>query len=172
MAKDCPQKSSQITSAATQITSATSNTPAPSASKITSAAQTLKTKKFTYTSNFKSIPQTKLEMKDTSSDHLLVATRINGHPAKTLVDHQTTGGDLISNKFCATHNLTLTPLPDPITVNLTIKGSKGVAHHYVIAEIDYNGHKETRSFYVVLLNYWDVVLGHPALKSHNAIITL
>ena len=51
---------------------------------------------------------------------------------------------------------------------MTIKGSKGLSHHYTIAELDWNGHKKTRKFNIASLKEWDVMLGIPALVQNRA----
>jgi len=44
---------------------------------------------------------------DAAKEHLPVTTKIKDQPAKTLVDQQTVGADLITRKFCTLHNLPL-----------------------------------------------------------------
>jgi hypothetical protein len=131
--------------------------------------------KTTYAKSAKTLPQFKTNIE---RDHVLVETRINGHLAKTLVDQQTVGGDLISNKFCMTYNIPTIPLKEHITINHTTKGPKGTCNSYAQVTLEYvNGsggssYSETRIFYVCALHAWDVILGEPALSAVHATISL
>jgi len=96
---NCPLKKDQITSAAGTITHDFTEVKHPS--KITSAAQfILEDPPTSNTKGHSSQPPL-----DAAKEHLLVTTKINDHPAKTLEDQQTAGADLISTKFCTLHNL-------------------------------------------------------------------
>ncbi|HLP34462.1 MAG TPA: reverse transcriptase domain-containing protein [Amoebophilaceae bacterium] len=166
-ANNCPNKK-RISSAATSVQEKISPP------EISTAAQTLKKAPVTQheekKTSKKNSYQPRLKSADPLSDHLLVSTKINGHPAKTLVDHQTTGGDLISSKFCTTYNIPQIALDKPITVSMTVKGSRGSCLSYVKVKLDWIGHQEERIFFVVALSAWDVILGHPALSTNKAII--
>jgi hypothetical protein len=111
-------------------------------------------------------------MLDSSKEHLLVTTEINGHAAKTLVDQQTAGADLISSKFCTLHNLPLYDLRPPITLQMTMKGSQGSISHYTKAKCDWKGWSEERIFYVAGIRDWDVILGSPSLRHTKAVINM
>jgi len=109
---------------------------------------------------------------DAAKEHHLVTTKINDQPAKTLVDQQTAGADLIGSKFCTLHNLLLYPLKNPITLQMTMKGSKGSISHYTKVNCDWLGWSEERIFYVAARKDWDVILGSPALRHAKAVINM
>jgi len=109
-AMNCALKKNQIRSAAGTITHEITEVTHPS--KITSAAQfILEDPPTPHTKPYSSQP-----LFDAAKEHLLVTTKINDPPAKTLVDQQTAGADLISSKFCTLYNLPLYPLKNPITL--------------------------------------------------------
>jgi len=73
---------------------------------------------------------------DSVKEHLLVTTKVNNPIAKTLVDQQTAGADLISSTFCRLHKILLHKMNPPITFQMTMKGSRGSLTHYVIVQLD------------------------------------
>jgi len=165
-AVNCPLKKNQIRSAAGTIPYEITEVTHPS--KITSTAQFILEDPPT--------PHTKgnssqLQL-DAAKEHLLVTTKINDQPAKTLVDQQTAGADLISSKFCILYNLPLYSLKNPITLQMTMKGSKGSISHYTKVNCDWLGSSEERIFYVAALKDWDVILGSPALRHAKAVINM
>src|SRR5205085_3316253 len=110
--KDCPERKQKLSSAAGIINKDT-------LPEITSAAQSINEKAVS--------PPTKglgtNPVLDTSKDHLLVTTKVEGQIVKTLVDQQTAGADLISSKFYTIHKIPLHPLKPPVTLQITMKGS-------------------------------------------------
>ena len=62
--------------------------------------------------------------------------KLDGHPAKALVDQQTTGASLISSTYTSTYNLLIVELSEDVTVNLALTGGRGKSTHYVIANLD------------------------------------
>jgi len=109
---------------------------------------------------------------DVAKEHLLVITKINDQPAKTLVDQQTAGADLISSKFYILHNLLLYPLKNPITLQITMKGSKGSISYYTKVNCDWLGWSEERIFYLAILKDWVVILRSPTLRHAKAVINM
>jgi len=123
-AVNCLLKKNQIRSAAATITHEITEVTHPS--KITSAAQfILENLPIPHTKGNSSQPQL-----NTGKEHLLVTTKINDQPAKTLVDQQTAVVDLNSSKFGTLHNLPLYHLKNPITLQMTMKGSQESISHY------------------------------------------
>ena len=181
MANECPEKrrsynKPSINSAATTLTPTDQETIPTEITTAASAINTLHkvpmttfTPKANYAQKAKIIPRIKANIE---RDHVLVETRINGHLAKTLVDQQTVGGDLISNKFCTTYKIPTIPLKENITINHTTKGSKGSCNSYAQVTLDYGNYSETRNFYVCALHAWDVIPGEPALSAVHATISL
>jgi len=74
-----------------------------------------------------------------AKEHLLVTMKINDQPAKTFVDQQTAGADLISSKYCTLYNLPLFDLKKPIILQITVKESKRSITHYTKVNYDWLG---------------------------------
>jgi len=163
---NCPHKKNEIRSAAPTITHEITEVKHPS--KITSAAQfILEDPPTPNTKGNSSQPPL-----DAAKEHLLVTTKINDQPAKTLVDQQSIGADLISSKFCTLHNLPLYSLKNSTTLQMTMKGCKGSISHYINVNCDWLGWSEERIFYVAVLKNWDMILGSPALRHAKAVINI
>jgi len=144
-AVNCALKKNQIRSTAGTIPHEITEVTHPS--KITSAAQFIVEDPPTpHTKGNSSQPPL-----DAAKEHLLVTTKINDQPAKTLVGQQTAGADLISSKFCTLHNLLLYLLKNPITLQMTMKGSKEAISHYTKVNCDWLGWSEERIFSVAAL---------------------
>jgi len=101
-----------------------------------------------------------------------VTTKVNDQIAKTLVDQQTAGADLISSTFCILHKIPLHKMNPPVTLEMTMKGSRASLTHYVIVQLDWLGYLEERAMLVAALKDWDVILGSPALRDMKAVINM
>jgi len=62
--------------------------------------------------------------KDRPFQALEFTINFNGTPARALADTGTIGGTLISNKFVTTHNIPYTARKNPVTLKMTVKGSR------------------------------------------------
>jgi len=163
---NCTLNKNQIRSTAGTITHEITEVTHPS--KITSAAQfILEDPPSPYIKDNSSQPPL-----DVAKEHLPVTTKINGQPAKTLVDQQTAGADLISNKFCTLYNLPLYSLKNPIILQMTMKGSKGSISYYTKVNCEWLEWSEERILYVAALKDWDVILGSPELRHAKAVINM
>ena len=88
---------------------------------------------------------------DRISEHMVIDVKLDGHPAKALVDQQTIGASLISSTYTSTYNLPIIELPEGVTVNLGLQGSRGKSTHYVMANLDIGGHTEPVTFCITAL---------------------
>ena len=107
---------------------------------------------------------------DNSSNHMLINIKVDGHPARALIDQQTTGASLISTTFASTYNLPTVALTNEITVNLALQGSRGKSTHYVRSTLEIGGHMIDVYLCVVALADWDLILGEPILRMIQTII--
>jgi len=101
-----------------------------------------------------------------------VTTKVKDQIAKTLVDQQTAGADLISSTFCTLHKIPLHKMNPPVILQMTMKGSRGSLTHYVTVQLDWLGYLEGRTMLVATLKDWDVILGSPALRDMKAVINM
>ena len=95
---------------------------------------------------------------------MVIDVKLDGHPAKALVDQQTTGASLISSTYTSIYNLPIIELPEDVNVNLALQGSRGKSTHFVIANLDIEGHTQPVTFCVAALADWDIILGEPILR--------
>jgi len=101
-----------------------------------------------------------------------VTTKVNDQIVKTLVDQQTAGAVRISSTFYILYKILLHKMNAPVTLQMTMKGSRGSLTHYVIVQLDWLGYLEERTMLVATLKDWDVILGSPALSDMKAIINM
>jgi len=101
-----------------------------------------------------------------------MTTKVNDQIAKTLAHQQTAGADLISSTFCILHKILLHKMNPPVTLQMTMKGSRGSLTHYVIVQLDWLGYLEERTMLVATLEDWDVILGSSPLRDMKAIINM
>ena len=99
-----------------------------------------------------------------------VFVKLHSHPALTLIDLQTIGGDLISAQFVYLYKLPVDTI-EPKTLATAIKGSQGTVDKTCEVELNWGGYEETRKFYVGHLSGWDMILGKPALQDVRATIS-
>ena len=71
---------------------------------------------------------------------MLINVEVDEHPARGLIDQQTTGASLISTTFASTYNLPTVILDEEITVNQALQGSRGKSTHYVKTTLKIGGH--------------------------------
>ena len=110
------------------------------------------------------------EIHDPTSKHQVINIEVEGNKALTLIDPQTTSGNLMSTNYASVYNLPLIQTSEPIQVNLALKGNKGVSTHYVRTKIKMGTHEQDAAFLIVALDDWEVILGHPLLRDIRAII--
>jgi len=129
--KNCPDRKRKISSAVDTLDE-------ESPSEIMTAAQSIVQKA--------AVPPTKglgaTPVLDSVKKHLLMTTKVNEHPVKTLVDQQTTGANLISSTFCTLYKIPLHKMNLPVTLQMTMKGSRSSLTHYVIVQLDWLGYLE------------------------------
>src|SRR5213594_1278929 len=122
MANKCPNKKTRVSSNSIKIDSTPEQPPTTNPSTVSSSAQVAQTQD--------------------QQEHMVVETKVNGHSAKTLIDNQTIGADLISNQFCITYAIPLQQLETPVTINLPLKESRGSSHKKATIDLDYGKYKE------------------------------
>ena len=95
---------------------------------------------------------------------MVIDVKLDGYPAKALVDQQTTGASLITSTYTSTYNLLIVELPEDVTVNFVLQGSRGKSTHYVIANLNIGGHTQPVTFCIAGLADWNMILGEPMLR--------
>ena len=151
-ANTCPEEKKSVTSAAQSVQHKTTYQKKPF---IRSAATDIQPKDKERELN---------QILDKKSEHMVINVKWDGHPAKALVDQQTTGGSLISSTYTSTYNLPIVELPEDVSVNVALEGSRGKSTRYVIANLDIGGHTQPVTFCFAALSHWDILLVEPILR--------
>jgi len=114
--------------------------------------------------------KTKVQPQSTEElDYSMVRVKVDGHPELVLVDLWTTNGDLINTQFVHLYGLPTYGIGKK-SLNIAIKGSKGVIEKACDVQLDYEGYTKTRTVYVAHLAGWDMILCKPALTALKALI--
>ncbi|KAE9386022.1 hypothetical protein BT96DRAFT_968398, partial [Gymnopus androsaceus JB14] len=94
---------------------------------------------------------------------VVVEVKIDGHPAKALIDSGSLG-DFISN--------TLEELKTPLTLQLAVQGSRSKINWGVHVDFAYQNIKERRYFDAMNLSNYDLILGTPWLFQHQSRVVI
>ncbi|KAJ3779573.1 hypothetical protein GGU10DRAFT_382255 [Lentinula aff. detonsa] len=91
---------------------------------------------------------------------LVVVVKLNGHPARALID---TGslGDFISSTFTDQLGIQKMELTKPLPLQLAVQGSRSKINWGVKTQFQYQGISEQRYFDVANLSSYDIILGTP-----------
>ncbi|KAF8831165.1 hypothetical protein HHX47_DHR1000004 [Lentinula edodes] len=97
---------------------------------------------------------------------LVVVVKVNGHPARALID---TGslGDFISSNFADQLGIQKMELTKPLPLQLAVQGSRSKINWGVKTQFQYQGISEQRYFDVANLSSYDLILGTPFLFQHK-----
>ena len=101
---------------------------------------------------------------------IVLHTKLNGHPVRTLVDCGSLG-DFVSSTIADQLHLKRILLEKPIGLQLAVQGSRSKIHAVVNACLNYEGINEERTFDIANLNDYDVVLGTPWLYQHSVCVS-
>ena len=89
--------------------------------------------------------------------------------SNVLIDPCTVGADLISAQFCHLHNIPTEEMPHK-SLFTAIKESKSTITKKTTIEVDVQGHKEIRTFFVSNVMNWDAIIGHTMLHHLNTVM--
>jgi hypothetical protein len=97
---------------------------------------------------------------------IVISVKINGQPARALVD---TGsmGDFISTTLADQLKVKKVFLDEPLSLLLAVQGSRSKINSQAKALLEYADIKEERTFDIVNLSNYDVVLGTPWMFQHK-----
>jgi hypothetical protein len=100
---------------------------------------------------------------------LIVKVSINGHPARALLDSGSLG-DFMSSTLADQLGLKKTLLEKPLALQLAVQGSRSRVNAMVTAQFQYQEINEQRTFDVINLNSYDLILGTPWMHQHRICI--
>jgi hypothetical protein len=97
---------------------------------------------------------------------IVVTVNINGHPCRALLDSGSLG-DFMSSTLVDQLKLNRRLLEKPLTVQLAILGSRTRVNSFTEAWLQYQGIDEIRTFDIINVSSYDLILGTPWLWQHQ-----
>jgi hypothetical protein len=100
---------------------------------------------------------------------LTVVVKINGHPARVLLDSGSLG-DFISTSLVDQLNLNESALEKLIPLHLAVQGSRSVVNYGTKVQFKHQEINETHYFDVINLHNYDLILGTPFMFQHEVLV--
>ena len=100
---------------------------------------------------------------------LVVKVTINGHPARALLDSGSLG-DFMSSTLADQIGGKKTILETPLALQLAVQGSRSKVNSTITTQFQYQDINEQRTFDVINLNNYDLILGTPWMHQHQICI--
>ena len=100
---------------------------------------------------------------------LVVKVTVNGHPARALLDSGSLG-DFMSSTLADQLGIQKEPLSTPLALQLAVQGSRSKVNYVAIAQLQYQDIDEKRTFDVINLSSYDLILGMPWMHQHQVCI--
>ncbi len=97
---------------------------------------------------------------------IVVKIEINGHPVRALLDSGSLG-DFISSTLVDQLSVAKETLTSPLSLQLAVQGSRSKVNSRATVKLKYQDINETRTFDVINLNNYDVILGTPWMYQHK-----
>jgi hypothetical protein len=96
----------------------------------------------------------------------VVKIEINDHPVRALLDSGSLG-DFISSTLVDQLSITREALSSPLSLHLAVQGSRSKVNAKASVNVKYQGINEARTFDIINLNSYDVILGTPWMYQHQ-----
>jgi hypothetical protein len=97
---------------------------------------------------------------------IVVKIEINDHPVRALLDSGSLG-DFISSTLVDQLSVTRETLASPLSLHLAVQGSRSKVNSRATVRLKYQEIDESRTFDVINLNNYDVILGTPWMYQHK-----
>ena len=97
---------------------------------------------------------------------IVVTVQLNGQPCRALLDSGSLG-DFVSSTLADQLKLKKKTLESPLTVQLAVSGSRTKVNASTEARLKYQGIDELRTFDIININSYDMILGTPWLWQHQ-----
>ena len=102
---------------------------------------------------------------------IVIVVKINGHPARALVDSGSLGDFMLSTLAEQLH-VEKDEFATPFMVQLAVQGSCSKSNYNAKAQFEYQMINEKRNFDVINLTNYDLILGTPWMYQHQVSIGL
>ena len=97
---------------------------------------------------------------------IVVKVAINGHPARALLDSGSLG-DFLSSTLADQLSIKKEALEFPLSLQLAVQGSRSKVNSKASVKLEYQEICETRTFDVININAYDLILGTPWMYQHQ-----
>ncbi len=97
---------------------------------------------------------------------IVVVVKINGHPARALIDSGSLG-DFISSNLAQQLNVAKIELANPVRAQMAVQGSSTKVNYGVKVNFEYQSINEERYLDIINLSNYDLILGTPFLYQHR-----
>ncbi|KAJ8481441.1 hypothetical protein ONZ45_g15313 [Pleurotus djamor] len=102
---------------------------------------------------------------------LVVNVKVNGHPARALIDSGSLG-DFMSTNLATQLGLKMVQLSKPLPVQLAVQGSRSKVNFGCRAKLEYHTISEERYFDIINVSNYDLILGTPFLFQHQVTMSV
>jgi len=97
---------------------------------------------------------------------LVIRVTVDGHPARALLDSGSLG-DFMSTTLADQLGVKRTLLDTPLALQLAVQGSRSKVNSTASVQLMYQGIDENRTFDIINLNSYDLILGTPWMYQHK-----
>ena len=100
---------------------------------------------------------------------IVIKVTVNGHPARALLDSGSLG-DFMSSTLADQLGIKKTALDVPLALQLAVQGSRSKVNSVTTVRLQYQDIDEQRTFDIINLNSYDLILGTPWMHQHQICI--
>ena len=100
---------------------------------------------------------------------IVVRVTVNGHPARALLDSGSLG-DFMSSTLADQLGVAKESLSTPLALQLAVQGSRSKVNYATTAQFQYQDINEKRTFDIINLNNYDLILGTPFMHQHQVCV--
>ena len=100
---------------------------------------------------------------------IIIKVTVNDHPARALLDSGSLG-DFMSSTLADQLGIKKEPLIVPLALQLDVQGSRSKVNSITTAQLKYQDINERRTFDIINLNSYDLILGTPWMHQHKICI--
>ena len=100
---------------------------------------------------------------------IVIRVTVDGHPARALLDSRLLG-DFMSSTLADQQNVKKVILSTPLALQLAVQGSRLKVNSITAVQLQYQEINEQRTFDIINLNSYDLILGTPWMHQHQVCI--
>ena len=100
---------------------------------------------------------------------IIIKVTVEGHPARALLDSGSLG-DFMSSTLADQLKVKKTTLDVPLALQLAVQGSRSKVNAVTTVQLQYQSINERRTFDIINLNGYDLILGTPWMHQHQVCV--